>query len=663
MDSEHPGPTRPCCRVRRRIGSLALGLALVLLSAIGPCFAAPGPAVAPGAQPMPRVIGELLETTIDDPQRGLAEVNRRLQAAGADADTVFWLGLAAAMNQLLLEADADAGASLREARRRFEARPVPDEQMRAWLEHLELRLRSITDGGTGVLRALVETRARLRIPDGTVLACEWDYAESWLLLEMESYDEAWRASEALERCSRLSGWPHYRALALSGQARLIGAASLLDLPTGGAGRTGGGLVAPERVAGLFEEAYASVGPGEGRFLRSLIAYDAGIALTRLGRPIEATRQLQRALAASQSLGDSAGIAAALMAQATLEAGRKRHADVLRMLDEAEPVLRGIGTGNTARLMALYTQRLRSLVALDRRSQLPAALAGALALAESGVQPTARERLARAVAAGQAALGQHALAYQSMEQAHRLAEESLGQASRAQVLRLQALYDQSQREAELAELRHAKEAARLSLLAQQAMSSMLWVALGAASLLMAGAAFVGWRQWTRRREMAELALRDTLTGLPNRRAIEAYARAQLSQSRRLKLPFSLAMIDLDHFKAVNDRHGHATGDAVLRALAQAAPLVLRAPDRLGRWGGEEFLLVLPGTARHELPGLYRRLRDAFAAAPVPGLPQPHGCSFSMGAAEATGHADHIEALIDTADRRLYEAKAAGRDRLD
>jgi diguanylate cyclase (GGDEF)-like protein len=453
-----------------------------------------------------------------------------------------------------------------------------------------------------------------------------------------------------------------KASAAGVPARLIGAASLLDLPAGGAGRTGGVVVGPERVAGLFEEAYASVGPGEGRFLRSLIAFDAGITLTRLGRLDEATPHLERALATSRSLGDIAGIASALMVQASMEAGRNRHADVLRMLDEAEPLMRRTSAGNLARLMALYTQRLRSLVALERHSELPAAVAGALALADSGVQPAARERLERAVAAGQAALGQHALAYQSMERAHRLAEEASGQANRAQVLRLQTLYDQSLRESEMAELRYAKEAARLSLLAQQATSRTLWVALAATAVLMAGAAAVGWQQWARRREMAELALRDTLTGLPNRRAIEAYARAQLSQSRRLKLPFSLAMIDLDHFKAVNDRHGHATGDAVLRALAQAAPLVLRAPDRLGRWGGEEFLLVLPGTARHELPGLYRRLRDAFAAAPVPGLPQPHGCSFSMGAAEATGHADHIEALIDTADRRLYEAKAAGRDRL-
>jgi diguanylate cyclase (GGDEF)-like protein len=102
--------------------------------------------------------------------------------------------------------------------------------------------------------------------------------------------------------------------------------------------------------------------------------------------------------------------------------------------------------------------------------------------------------------------------------------------------------------------------------------------------------------------------------------------------------------------------------VLRAFASAVPALLRAPDRLGRWGGEEFLLVLPGTAQHELPGVFLRLRLAFAAATVPGLPVPHGCSFSMGGAEAGVDGTGIEALVEAADRRLYEAKAAGRDRL-
>jgi diguanylate cyclase (GGDEF)-like protein len=123
-----------------------------------------------------------------------------------------------------------------------------------------------------------------------------------------------------------------------------------------------------------------------------------------------------------------------------------------------------------------------------------------------------------------------------------------------------------------------------------------------------------------------------------------------------------MIDLDRFKAVNDQYGHATGDAVIRAFARTVPGQLRTPDRLGRWGGEEFLLVLPGTSLHELPALFMRLRGAFTSAVVPGMPQPHGCTFSMGGAEAGRDGSSFEVLVRVADRRLYKAKAAGRDRL-
>jgi diguanylate cyclase (GGDEF)-like protein len=616
-----------------------------------------------GPKPWPPVLGETLEASLDDPELLLTQTRKRLAelkapSSPAQAEEAFWLALNAARLQIVLEADTEATASLRLARQLFAAQPRAAPQMQAWLEFMELRHRAITEGSTGALQALLAGRSRHRVDAQSVLGCEWDETEIWLLGEMGSLDEAWRATEALERCGGATGWPHFRAQALSDRAHLAGQAGTM----GDAASAGGSPLADERVAQLFEEAFGTVGPGQARFQRSLIAYSAGTTLTEMGRSAEAARQLLRALAASRALGDRAGIAAALTALAALDVREGRHADALRALDEAEPVLRQIGSGTAGRLMALYTRRLQSLVALERRGEMQAAVAGAVALPENGVQPAVRERLARAVAAALAAQGRHATAYEWMQRAHALAEQSRSVAGGAQVLRLQTLYDGSRREAELAALRHAEETTRLSLQAQKATARTLWVALVASAALVAGVAAVGWRQWSRRREMAELALRDTLTGLANRRAIEAYARAQFEQAQRLKLPFTVALVDLDHFKQVNDQHGHATGDAVLRAFASAGPALLRAPDRLGRWGGEEFLLVLPGTAQHELPGVFLRLRAAFAAATVPGLPVPHGRSFSMGGAEAGVDGARIEALVEAADRRLYGAKAAGRDRL-
>ena len=648
QDMDRPRPP-PLLRARR----LGAVVAAWLLMAALPALASPPP------KPWPPLLQELHEASLDDPELSLAEVRRRAAAPGvAGTEDAFWLALAAARLEILLEADQAATGSLRRARALFEAEPRPTPGQRAWLGFMELRLRAITEGSTEALQALIAGRAELQVPADSVLACEWDETESWLLREMDSHDEAWRATEALERCAAATGWPHFRAQALADRASIAGRAGSLGLASAG----GPGPVAGERVAQLFEESYAAVGPGPGRFLRSVLAYSAGTTLAEMDRTTDAARHLRRALAASRALGDRAGIAAALTAIASLDQKQQRHEDALQALAEAEPVLRSIGIGTAGRLMALYTRRLHSLTALARHAELPAAIEAAKALPEQGVQPSVRGALARAIAAGQAALGRHARAYEWMQRAHALETQSRSLASGAQVLRLQTLYDSSRREAELAALRHAEEAARLSLKAQQATARTLWVALVAATVLVAGAGALGWRQWQRRREMAELALRDTLTGLANRRAIEAYARAQVEQARRLNLPLTLALIDLDHFKEVNDRHGHAVGDAVLVAFARAVAAPLRAPDRLGRWGGEEFLLVLPGTAQQELPALFMRLRAAFAAAEVPGLPQPHGRSFSMGAAEAGRDGGGLEALVEAADRRLYDAKAAGRDRL-
>jgi diguanylate cyclase (GGDEF)-like protein len=286
------------------------------------------------------------------------------------------------------------------------------------------------------------------------------------------------------------------------------------------------------------------------------------------------------------------------------------------------------------------------------------MAAAQALELHTALPQARRAMALAMAEGHAALGRHAEAYAAMQAARALDGESRKLGRDAQVLQLQMRYETARRDAEISTLRHKEETAQLTLQAQAATQRGLWAALAALALGLVAVGTGAWRSFKRRRELADLALRDELTGLPNRRAIGAYARAQLQQSQRLGLPFVLALLDLDRFKQVNDRHGHAVGDAVLQALARVAPSVLRAPDRLGRWGGEEFLLVLPGTPGEEIGGVFARLLSAFAVADVPGLPGPHGISFSLGGARAGAGSD-LDTLLAEADRQLYAAKEAGR----
>lgn len=159
-------------------------------------------------------------------------------------------------------------------------------------------------------------------------------------------------------------------------------------------------------------------------------------------------------------------------------------------------------------------------------------------------------------------------------------------------------------------------------------------------------------------MQQQAATDGLTGLPNRRSLDALMDAQLAMAQREGRPFSVLMLDLDHFKAVNDTHGHAVGDAALRGFAQRIQGQLRRSDVCARYGGEEFCVVLPGTAAALALDTGERLRLAVAGAPLaPGV----AVTVSVGTATwRTG--DDAATLIARADAALYAAKRAGRDRV-
>jgi diguanylate cyclase (GGDEF)-like protein len=158
--------------------------------------------------------------------------------------------------------------------------------------------------------------------------------------------------------------------------------------------------------------------------------------------------------------------------------------------------------------------------------------------------------------------------------------------------------------------------------------------------------------------SQQAATDGLTGLPNRRSLDQLLNAQLAMAQREGRPFSVLMLDLDHFKAVNDTHGHAVGDAVLRGFAQRIQAQLRRSDVCARYGGEEFCVVLPGTADALALDAGERLRRAVAGAPLaPKVP----VTVSVGV--ATWRAgDDAAALLARADEALYTAKRTGRDRV-
>lgn len=163
-------------------------------------------------------------------------------------------------------------------------------------------------------------------------------------------------------------------------------------------------------------------------------------------------------------------------------------------------------------------------------------------------------------------------------------------------------------------------------------------------------------------LRDAATRDFLTQTYNRRGFLDIAEAEVQRSRRSGSPLSLSLFDVDHFKVLNDAHGHELGDAALRAIATAARRTLRSADVLGRFGGEEFILLYPDTALSGALTVSERVREAVAKERLfTASGEAVGVTVSAGVAELRP-GESLEQLIRRADKALYAAKEAGRDRV-
>jgi diguanylate cyclase (GGDEF)-like protein len=158
-------------------------------------------------------------------------------------------------------------------------------------------------------------------------------------------------------------------------------------------------------------------------------------------------------------------------------------------------------------------------------------------------------------------------------------------------------------------------------------------------------------------------RDGLTGLMNRRALDEALADEEHRAQRLEAPFAVLMVDADHFKSINDCFGHAAGDRALQHLAALMAAQMRDIDRLGRYGGEEFLVLLPGTDLPQAEVVAGRLRERVEAVPLMWQQAPLKLTVSIGIAAWAGADDALASVLARADAALYSAKRAGRNRCE
>ena len=249
------------------------------------------------------------------------------------------------------------------------------------------------------------------------------------------------------------------------------------------------------------------------------------------------------------------------------------------------------------------------------------------------------------------LGDHRAALQCMREAHGLYEQLVGRSARARYVSLEIGHQLGavQRERDMAlDSRRSADDDRLRL---RELNAALQAQAEQTEMLHA--------------RLREQALNDPLTGLHNRRYLFEVAPGLLDLSRRQDKPLCVVLIDLDHFKLINDTYGHQTGDQVLQRFARLLSEMLRSSDIVCRHGGEEFVSVMPDIDGDGAQAMLTRLLEAFQALPAEGLSRrriPAG-SFSAGIALFPRHGNTLEQLLSRADRALYSAKHQGRARIE
>jgi diguanylate cyclase (GGDEF)-like protein len=615
----------------------AAGLACALLAGAATAERAPAPPSG-GRTLSARAVSAAFDQGGIEPRRGLAELHRlRLQAIASGDRTLRWM-IDDAECRLVADIDVDAAATV--TRNGLRQRPpeagAPLEMRTAWL-----KLRVCAAGV-----ALQQGRSAAGLPElETVLA-------DTQAVELEGV----RAVALMERGDERSR----RGDLLQAQADLLPAcATLARLQWAADSR-----YCMERVAAH----YGRVGDFDLalKYYRELLAmartrgarHDQGITLYNIARlymhrsdPAVALDWFRQARAIEVAKRDALGIAYndAGIGEALLELGRP--AAALPNLRRAEPVFTRLGDSQVlharvgiAAALARTGQPVEALTLLNRTEPEVRSRDDELLLA----------RLLNARAAAQAGMGQWQNAYQSLR-AHNIVNGRLNEQRQSeQAARLRQQFDSEKDAAALSTLEEA--AAR-----ERALQRTQQVALALALALLCATGLYAWNKWKQARHLRALAMVDDLTRIANRRAILALGEDLLRQARLAGNELSLLVIDIDHFKTVNDRLGHAAGDRVLRHVALLIGGTLRPRDGLGRLGGEEFLVLLPATGGDAAVVLAERVRTTLAAAPVAAHTQPVRLTISIGVATA-GRAETLARVLERADRALYRAKSDGRNRI-
>ncbi len=391
---------------------------------------------------------------------------------------------------------------------------------------------------------------------------------------------------------------------------------------------------------------------------SIVVYGLGLVYRDTRNWSEARRHFGWSLELSREQKDIQGVAYAQKELAGIAINNREVQEAQALLDAAEPLL--VEAEDQLAVVNVTIMRAELAGLRGRFAEAERALSEAEARAEryelQWMSPKIWQQRADLLAE------QHRFeeAYRAYQRFHELHEANFRSKNSESLQALRVRFESELREQQNVQLRQ-QNARQEATLATQQSRLILYIAVAALSVTLTIFLLYALHKGKQlRQRLNAIAHTDELTELPNRRHLMQLAHQEVERARRYRMPLALAVLDLDHFKSINDRFGHAMGDDVLRQFAVICRAGLRQMDTLGRVGGEEFVLLLPHTSLLEAEPLLQRLRQAFREHAWPRLQDRHQPTVSIGLTELGAGDNGLADLLRRADEALYQAKQDGRD---
>lgn len=419
----------------------------------------------------------------------------------------------------------------------------------------------------------------------------------------------------------------------------------------------------EKAIEHFEIALKMAENSGSTFVKAIIVFNIGAAHWRLKNREKGRKYLNEALALSQQLKDEVGVAytsrllGEIEAQQTPDSAEKYFNTAIELFDKH---------GLTAMAIVSRISKLEMLTTHQLYKEGEQVISELEETIENAPKITNRINYKHALYEFHKKQGNTNQALTSLEQYTALIEAKHKQEKMESLDEMMIRFESDRKEAQNKLLVKANEVKELKL-KEQAREKTIWrLSFAFALSLIVIFLFLIAKQKEINIKMKALALRDELTGAPNRRAVLQHAREMVETHSGARGDLMIAILDIDHFKRFNDRYGHDMGDEVLKIVAEACRQVIRKEDYYGRYGGEEWMLVLTDVDTDEVEAIFKRLSDYLQENGIEDLPKNTAITFSMGAAKVDKsieqEARRLESAIKSADSKMYEAKENGRNQL-